>query len=168
MTDCDDRATENGRRPDPARRRWLLALIALPLTACGPKRRMGIRGPRVTLAGIEQDASGWHVRVRVQNVIDRDLVLSGLDLQLKLKQSSVPLRMSQLSIRIPSLSSEVLTVPTAMPAGFIAELAAAARRAGGAAYTLLGEIDSSEPERRFKTEYEGFLSPVPGRNDAYR
>lgn len=151
------------------RRRWLLGLCALPLlAACGTPHRLRNRQPRVSLAGVERDTDGWHVRLRVQNVIDKELTLSAVELRLECGQAQADLRSNGLSVRIPPLASEVVRLPVALPAPFVDALEQAAGRRGGAAYRLQGEVQTTDPDRRFRVEYDGFLSPVPGREGAYR
>jgi hypothetical protein len=153
---------------DSNRRRLLAAVPALLLLGCGPGRKSGFLSPRVSLAGVDADAQGWQVRVRIQNVVDRIMTIERIDLRLLSGAQRLDLDLAGQKFILPPYATEVLTVAAPPQVGLLEHLRLSTRRPGGVAYRLEGYIHTIEPSRRFEVEYEGFLSAVPGREGSYR
>ncbi len=153
---------------DTGRRRWLCAAPALLLIGCGRGRKLGLLSPRVSLAGLESDSVEWQVRVRMQNVTDKIMTVEAIDLNLLSGGQRLALELRAQQILLPPYATDVVSVP-AQPQQALAEhLRRATAKPGGAAYRLEGQLQTVDPIRRFVVEFEGFLSPVPGREGSYR
>lgn len=153
---------------DDRRRRLLAATPALLLAACGPGRKLGLLSPRVSLAGVDADAQGWQVRVRVQNVVDKVMTIERLELRLLCGGHRLDLSLAPQKFLLPPYATDVLSVSAPPLPGLVEHLRQSTQRPGGVAYRLEGSIQTIEPTRRFEVEYDGFLSAVPGRDGSYR
>ncbi len=154
---------------DAGRRRWLCAAPALLLIGCSRGRKQGpLLAPRISLAGLEAESANWQVRLRIQNVSDRIMTIEGIDLSLLSGGHRLPLDLRAQQILLPPYATDVVTVPTQPQAGLAEHLRRTAAQPGGSAYRLEGQLHIIDPIRRFELEYEGFLAPVPGREEIYR
>ena len=144
-----------------------LSLVFVLLSACGSREVKRVNPPQVTIQKLELQ-SGRHIvlDLRVQNHSDVPTRFSyvGLDLQLASRDAS---RIDiDTNIQVTPHSSEVIEYRF-QPSD---EIAAAFERAlqSGITYRLRGEVRSSEPKRNDVVEFDGRLSPVPGKPGEFR
>jgi hypothetical protein len=150
------------------RRRLLGAVPLLLLAGCGGGRRLGLLSPRISLAGLESEVGGWLARVRMQNVTDKIMTVERIELALVSGGQQLALNLGAQKILLPPYATDVVNVPAQRQASLAEHLSQTSSRPGGAAYRLHGHLHTIDPVRRFEVEFEGFLSPVPGREGSFR
>jgi hypothetical protein len=146
------------------RSRWLfLTLWAVVLTGCFRQPKV-VSVPQVLLQELQRTADGAQARVLLHNFSNVEMTYSELDYSLRFGGVEVARAKVPLNLLVPKDSPENTTLMLRLsPAG-------RARLKGneGFTFSISGTITSSKPSRVFEFNYEGRLSPTPGKPDFWR
>lgn len=144
-----------------------LLLLALALAACGGggvKQRVFPPSASIQELAMQPDGS-WKLKVRVQNFSNVAMTVDRVEAMLKIGAAQAGKISLAPALSVGPESAEVFDT-TLLPLSAAANLVQSAtnkRMYGQVAYSLIGTIDSSEPDKRSdEFEFKSQLSTVPG------
>jgi hypothetical protein len=145
----------------------LLLLVTLTLAGCGGggvKQRLFPPSASIQELAMQADGS-WKLKVRVQNFSNVSMTVDRVEAALKIGAAQAGKISLAPGLSVGPESAEVFDT-TMMPMSAAANLVQAAtskRMYGQVAYSLIGSIHSSEPDKRNdEFEFKSQLSTVPG------
>lgn len=159
-------------KPELARQRLLCALLlfctGLILAACSSGTVKG-ESPFVQVNSWRIDGSELNLELRLRNVNDEALQLSGVELGVRLANDVLLVQMQQaLALSVPGGGFETIRLKaTASDSGvaLLEELASGAL--ASVAYQLEGSVDSQD-EGVLRFSHDGRIYTVPGRPGEFR
>ncbi|BBD79464.1 hypothetical protein [Aerosticca soli] len=156
--------------------RWfLVALLALGLSACGGSPRKSVFPPSLSVQQLKVLPDGrWHLTVRIQNNSYAGMTFTALEGEFKVADL-LPVRLhARFDLDIPALAGDVLELDVLPTPEMTAALHAidAKGSSGALPYSLSGTVRATpeketEP-REFPFHGNDWLSPVPGVAHTYR
>jgi hypothetical protein len=146
-----------------SRRIFCLALIALTLCACSAKPKV-VSVPQVFIQELNVSASKVNARVLLHNFSNVEMTFSELNYQLSFAGKPVANARIPLDLLVPMDSPESTGITLNLNADGL-KLVQGAQAFG---YQISGTITSSKPSRVFEFNYDGKLSPTPGKPGAWR
>jgi hypothetical protein len=145
------------------RRIFCLALIALALCACSAKPKV-VSVPQVFIQELNVSANKVNARILLHNFSNVEMTFSELNYQLSFAGKPVTHARIPLDLLVPMDSPESTSVTLNLNADGL-KLVQGAQAFG---YQISGTITSSKPSRVFEFNYDGKLSPTPGKPGAWR
>ncbi len=157
------------KHSNPARITFLVvAILSLFVSACGGVRKR-IAAPSITLQELQINADrSARVSLRINNFSNINVHFDELELGLSLN-SGPPIKLNQsINLDIPGESAEVLKLELADGDLELLNQLSSNQNISFLNYKLDGRINADNPSGRYKIEYAGQLSAVPGVVGAYR
>ena len=138
-------------------------LAVLTLAGCSLQSRVG-SVPQVLLQNVTVQGNTATARALLQNFTLKPETYSQLDYQLQFDGVPAASGSSVMNIEVPPESPENIDLTLSLSP------AASAALAGSKpiAYTLRGTLTSSKPSRTYTLDYQGTLSPTPGKPGSWR
>ena len=144
-----------------------IVLLVFATTACGGggvKQRLFPPAASIQELAVQPDGS-WKLKVRVQNFSNVAMTVTRVEADMKIAAAPVGKIVVEPNVAIPPESADVFDL-SLMPKSAAANLvmSTTSKRFGGQiAYSLVGRIDSSEPDARSdEFEFKSQLASVPG------
>jgi hypothetical protein len=143
----------------------LAACAGMGLVACVSERPRVIGAPQFSIQELQIGADkAATARVLLQNYSNIEVTFADVDYQLTIGAVDAATGNYVINLPIGPESSESLPIELALADAALQQMKANTTLA----YTLSGVVRSSSPSRRFEFNYEGRLSPVPGKKGAWR
>jgi hypothetical protein len=138
-------------------------LVLLVLSACGVRPKV-VSVPQVLLQELHDQGQTVTARVLLHNFSNVEMTFSELNYTLRFNSQIVASARVPLALLVPMDSPESSNITLSLNGAGKALLAGS--RAFG--YQISGTISSSTPSRVFEFNYEGNLSPTPGKAGFWR
>jgi LEA14-like dessication related protein len=148
------------------RKLFIVMVCAALLQGCGAlgsKPRV-LSVPQVLVQELKLEKDQASARVLLHNFSNVEMTYSRLNYQLKFDGILVASGVQTMDLLVPQDSPESVAIALRLsPAGI-------ARLKGKSAfgYSITGSIESSKPSRTFEYNYDGQLSPTPGKPGFWR
>jgi LEA14-like dessication related protein len=143
----------------------LAASVCAVLTGCVSGRPKVIGAPQLSIQELQLgEGRSATARVLLQNYSNIEVIFADVDYQLTLGAVNAATGNYVIDLPVAPESSEPLTFKLSLSDAALQQML----RDSAVAYTLSGVARSSSPSRRFEFNYEGRLSPVPGKKGAWR
>lgn len=143
----------------------LFLILATCLAACssGPRKRVFPPSASVQQLAILEDNGGWQLQLRVQNFSNVPHTISSIRMKVLIEGEAATTldRKPNLIVGPQGADIEDFVFAPSIPAQ--TRLAAALADGRSVRYELVGDLESSAPDkRRDSVRFEGQLWPVPG------
>jgi hypothetical protein len=140
-----------------------LVAIALLLAACSARPKV-VSVPQVFIQELNVDGNQVRARVLLHNFSNVEMTFSELNYTLSFAGLPAAAARVPMELLVPMDSPE----STAITLGLSADAMKYLRGNAPFVYNISGTITSSKPSRVFEFNYDGRLSPTPGKPGAWR